>query len=174
MEKVGIFFGSDTGNTEKIAKRIFKKINSKNTFIYDISDSTKKIIDRYKILIFGVPTWYYGELQSDWDDFLPILKKISFKNKIVAIFGCGDQEDYSEYFCDAMWKIYKIVKKNGAILIGKWPNKGYFFKSSKALYNKKEFIGLAIDEDRQHKKSKKRINMWIKKILSEIKKIYKK
>ncbi|WP_343183859.1 flavodoxin FldA [Buchnera aphidicola (Ceratovacuna keduensis)] len=174
MKKIGIFFGSDTGNTENVAKKILKKINSKNVFLHDISNSTKNILNKYEILILGVPTWYYGELQSDWDDFLPILKKVSFKNKIVAIFGCGDQEDYSEYFCDAMYKIYKIIKKNGAILIGKWPIKGYNFESSKAIYDKKNFLGLVIDEDRQPKKSKIRIKIWVNKILSEIKKIYKK
>ncbi|WP_343154572.1 flavodoxin FldA [Buchnera aphidicola (Pseudoregma panicola)] len=174
MEKIGIFFGSDTGNTENVAKKILKEINSKNVFLHDISNSTKNTLNKYKILILGSPTWYYGELQSDWDDFFPILKKISFKNKIVAIFGCGDQEDYAEYFCDAMYTIYKIVKKNGAILIGKWSSKDYNFESSKALYNKKKFLGLVIDEDRQQKKSKIRIKIWVKKILSEIKKIYKK
>ncbi|MDE5285067.1 MAG: flavodoxin domain-containing protein, partial [Candidatus Blochmannia sp. A2] len=68
--------------------------------------------ERFNYLIFGIPTWYYGEVQSDWDDFLPILQNINFLNKNVALFGCGDQEDYSEYFCDALEKIYYILKKN--------------------------------------------------------------
>ncbi|WP_343188028.1 flavodoxin FldA [Buchnera aphidicola (Ceratoglyphina bambusae)] len=170
MEKIGIFFGSDTGNTEKVAKKIFKKMNKKKVSLYDISTVSRKIIEKYKILILGIPTWYYGDLQCDWDDFIPILKKISFKKKIVALFGCGDQEDYSEYFCDAMYKIYKILKKNNAIFIGKWPSKDYKFDSSKALYDKNNFIGLIIDEDRQPEKSEFRINLWIKQLLLEIKK----
>ncbi|WP_343191783.1 flavodoxin FldA [Buchnera aphidicola] len=171
MKKIGIFFGSDTGNTEKVAKKILKKIDLKDVNIHDISNSSKETIEKYNILILGIPTWYYGDLQSDWDDFLPILKNINFNNKTVALFGCGDQEDYSEYFCDAMGTIYKIVKKNGANLVGKWPTKNYFFDSSKALYNKKNFVGLAIDEDRQPKKTDIRINVWVKNILLEINKM---
>jgi len=169
MKKIGIFFGSDTGNTEKIANLIFKLIGSEHAKLYDISNVSKKEIEFYNILIFGIPTWYYGELQCDWDDFLPILKKIDFNKKIVAIFGCGDQEDYSEYFCDAMNEIHTIVRQNGANTIGKWSSKGYFFEKSKALVDKKHFLGLVIDEDRQKKLSHDRVKQWTSQILKEIK-----
>ncbi|WP_343188908.1 flavodoxin FldA [Buchnera aphidicola (Chaitoregma tattakana)] len=171
--EIGIFFGSDTGNTEIVAKKILKNINSKKVFLYDISDTSKEIIEKYKILFLGIPTWYYGDLQADWDDFIPILKTINFKKKVVALFGCGDQEDYSEYFCDAMKKIYKIVQNNGAILVGKWPIKNYFFNSSKALYDTKNFVGLIIDEDRQPEYSDTRIKTWTKNVLLEIENIKK-
>ncbi|QFQ32473.1 flavodoxin FldA [Buchnera aphidicola (Aphis fabae)] len=167
MEKIGIFFGSDTGNTEKIAKIIHQKIGKHNSFLYDISNTSKKDIESFNNLIFGIPTWYYGEVQCDWDDFLPILKKINFSNKTIALFGCGDQEDYSEYFCDALSVIYKIIKKNQAKIIGKWPTKGYNFDSSKALLNQDHFIGLILDEDRQSDQTKHRIKQWIKNIISE-------
>ncbi|MDE5285551.1 MAG: flavodoxin FldA, partial [Buchnera aphidicola] len=164
MKKIGIFFGSDTGNTEKIAKYIYKSIGSNIAEIYDISKIEKTDIERFNYLIFGIPTWYYGEVQSDWDDFLPILQNINFLNKNVALFGCGDQEDYSEYFCDALEKIYYILKKNKANIYGKWSTHGYSFKSSKALLNKDFFLGLILDEDRQPEKTKTRIKKWLKQI----------
>lgn len=167
MEKVGIFFGSDTGNTENIAKIIHKEIGKSNSILYDISNSSKQDIENFNNLIFGIPTWYYGEVQCDWDDFLPILKKINFSGKTIALFGCGDQEDYSEYFCDALSIIYNIVKKNHAKIIGKWPTKGYTFDCSKSLLNKDYFIGLTLDEDRQSNQTKHRIQKWIKNIISE-------
>ncbi|QCI24370.1 flavodoxin FldA [Buchnera aphidicola (Muscaphis stroyani)] len=165
MNKIGVFFGSDTGNTEKIAKLINKYIGEKKSCLYDIASSSQKDIENFKFLIFGIPTWYYGEVQCDWDDFLPTLKKIDFLNKKVAFFGCGDQEDYSEYFCDAMREVYNIVKKNKATIIGKWPTKGYHFDSSKALFNKSYFLGLALDEDRQSEKTESRVKKWIEEIL---------
>ncbi|CAL4042705.1 Flavodoxin 1 [Buchnera aphidicola (Phyllaphis fagi)] len=171
MEKIGIFFGSDTGNTEKIAKIIHKKIGENTSELYDISTCTQKDITKFNILMFGIPTWYYGEVQCDWDTFLPTLKTINFKNKIVSLFGCGDQEDYSEYFCDAIGIVYNIVKNQGAHLIGKWSTKGYTFEESKALLNNKYFVGLTIDEDRQSQKSETRINTWINNILLEIQNI---
>lgn len=166
MEKIGIFFGSDTGNTEKIAKLIQKNIDNSISTLYDISSSSsKKDIESFNNLIIGVPTWYYGEVQCDWDDFLPDLKKINFLNKNIALFGCGDQEDYGEYFCDALGTIYKILKKNQANIIGKWSTKGYKFEHSKALLDKNYFVGLVLDEDRQSEKTEKRVKKWIKNIL---------
>lgn len=165
MEKIGIFFGSDTGNTEKIAKIIQKSIGENICILHDISNSNKKDIEDFNFLILGIPTWYYGEVQCDWDDFLPTLKKIDFSNKTVALFGCGDQEDYGEYFCDALGTIYKTIKKNNAKIIGKWPTKEYKFESSKALLNKEYFVGLILDEDRQAEKTKERVLKWLKKIL---------
>ncbi|CAL4321044.1 flavodoxin FldA [Buchnera aphidicola] len=169
MEKIGIFFGSDTGNTEKIAKIIQKKIGKKKSLVYDISNSKIEDINNFSILIFGIPTWYYGEVQCDWDDWLPKLEKMNFKNKIIGLFGCGDQEDYSEYFCDGMGTLYKILKKKNATLIGKWPTEGYNFESSKALLNKKYFVGLVIDEDRQEDKTISRIEIWLKNFFIELK-----
>ncbi|QCI24938.1 flavodoxin FldA [Buchnera aphidicola (Rhopalosiphum padi)] len=165
MKKIGIFFGSDTGNTEKSAKLIHKEIGSNISILHDISNASKKDIEIFDYLILGVPTWYYGEIQCDWDDFLPTLKKINFLNKTIALFGCGDQEDYAEYFCDALGLIHKVLKKNNAKIVGKWPTIEYNFESSKALLNKDYFVGLALDEDRQPEKTEERIKTWIKNIL---------
>ncbi|CAL4326360.1 flavodoxin FldA [Buchnera aphidicola] len=165
MKKIGIFFGSDTGNTEKIARLIQKFIGKDISILHDISNSSKKDIEHFDFLILGVPTWYYGEVQCDWDDFLPILKKIDFSNKTVALFGCGDQEDYGEYFCDALGIIYNVIKKNKANIVGKWSTKKYSFEHSKALLNKDYFVGLVLDEDRQSDKTKLRVAEWIKQIL---------
>ena len=46
----------------------------------------KKKIAEFDMLILGIPTWYYGENQCDWDDFLPDLEEIDFTDKLVAIF----------------------------------------------------------------------------------------
>ncbi|WP_343128007.1 flavodoxin FldA [Buchnera aphidicola (Takecallis taiwana)] len=169
MKKIGIFFGSDTGNTEKIAKKIYSHIGSKDAEIYDIANATVNDINKFNILIFGIPTWYYGELQCDWDEFIPELKKINFANKVVALFGCGDQEDYSEYFCDGLGIIYNILKAQHAEFIGKWPIQGYQFEASKALIDKNHFVGLVIDEDRQEEYTQDRIKTWLKQIFQELK-----
>ncbi|PPI88723.1 flavodoxin FldA [Candidatus Pantoea edessiphila] len=167
MKNIGIFFGSDTGNTENVAQIIQKKIGNNIAKIYDIADSSREDLEIFDIILLGSPTWYYGELQCDWEDFLPILKKIKFNGKNVGLFGCGDQEDYTEYFCDAMGILYNVVLSNGAKIIGHWPTKGYNFESSKGLVNKDIFLGLAIDEDRQSHLTNDRVNKWVKQILNE-------
>ena len=68
---VGIFFGSTTGNTENIAELIsaaFGNIVSKTANIADITP--EDLLD-YDVLVLGIPTWNVGELQYDWEDFLP-------------------------------------------------------------------------------------------------------
>ena len=92
MAVVGLFYGSDTGNTENIAKMIQKQLGNELVDIRDIAKSTKEDIEGYDFLLFGIPTWYYGEAQADWDDFFPTLEEIDFTDKLVGIFGCGDQE----------------------------------------------------------------------------------
>ena len=94
---VGLFFGSDTGNTEKVANKIRDTLGADLVDIYDVAKATQEDLLKYDFLIFGCPTWYTGELQADWENFVPTLRQVSLNDKIVALFGCGDQEDYSEY-----------------------------------------------------------------------------
>ncbi|UDG81641.1 Flavodoxin 1 [Candidatus Profftia lariciata] len=168
MATIGIFFGSDTGNTENIAYMIYEKLGKEIAEVYDIAKSKKEDIAAFNILLFGIPTWYYGEAQCDWDDFFPSLAEIDFKGKFVALFGSGDQEDYAEYFCDAMRMVYDIIKPRGANIVGYWPVKDYFFESSKAIIDEKKFVGLAIDEDRQPELTVARVNEWVTQISHEM------
>ena len=48
MASVGIFFGSDTGNTEHVAKMIQKELGKKLVAVHDIAKSSKErlAIDR--------------------------------------------------------------------------------------------------------------------------------
>jgi flavodoxin I len=168
MASVGIFFGSDTGNTEAVAKMIQKELGKNLVEVKDIAKSTKEEIAEFSLLLFGIPTWYYGEAQCDWDDFFPDLEDIDFEDKLVAIFGCGDQEDYAEYFLDAMGQLGDIVESKGAIIVGNWPIEGYDFEASKAQIDDHTFIGLGIDEDRQPELTAPRVKQWSKQVFDEM------
>ncbi|PHR65890.1 flavodoxin FldA [Pseudidiomarina marina] len=168
MASVGIFFGSDTGNTEAVAQMIQKELGKHLIDVFDIAKSSKEDIASYDLLMFGIPTWYYGEAQCDWDDFFPELEEIDFNNKLIAIFGCGDQEDYAEYFLDAMGTIRDIVEARGGIIIGHWPTDGYEFEASRALVDDNHFVGLGIDEDRQPELTKERVQKWCAQIRDEM------
>ena len=168
MASVGIFFGSDTGNTEAVAEMIQAALGSQLVEVKDIANSTKEEIAEFSLLLFGIPTWYYGEAQCDWDDFFPELEDIDFNDKLVAIFGCGDQEDYAEYFLDAMGQLGQIVESKGAIIVGNWSTEGYEFEASKALVDDDHFIGLGIDEDRQPELTESRVKEWTKQIYNEM------
>lgn len=168
MASVGLFFGSDTGNTETVAGMIQKELGEQLVDVRDIAKSSKEEIAQFDLLILGIPTWYYGEAQADWDDFFPELEEIDFTNKLVAIFGCGDQEDYAEYFLDAMGTLRDIVEARGAIIMGHWPTEGYTFEASKALVDDQHFVGLGIDEDRQPDLTEGRVKAWCKQLVDEM------
>ncbi|VFP84131.1 Flavodoxin 1 [Candidatus Erwinia haradaeae] len=168
MAQIGIFFGSDTGNTEKIAKMIQIKMGPHIAEVFDIANSSKEDLEKFNILLLGIPTWYYGEAQCDWDDFFPILEEINFAGKLVALFGCGDQGDYSDYFCDAMGIIRDIIELKSASIIGHWPTNGYIFETSKAMVDATHFVGLTIDEDRQPELTQERIDRWVQQIYVEM------
>ncbi|GAA4889001.1 flavodoxin FldA [Ferrimonas pelagia] len=167
MASVGLFFGSDTGNTEAVAKMIQKKLGEL-VAVKDIAKSSKEEIDEFSLLILGIPTWYYGEAQCDWDDFFPELEQLDFNDKLVAIFGCGDQEDYAEYFLDAMGQLGDIVRDRGAIIVGHTSTEGFEFEASKALVDDNTFVGLGIDEDRQPELTEQRVDAWVKQIYEEM------
>lgn len=170
MASVGIFFGSDTGNTEAVAKMIQQQLGTKLVHVQDIAKSSKEDIDNFDLLLLGIPTWYYGEAQCDWDDFFPELEQIDFSSKLVAIFGCGDQEDYAEYFCDAMGTVRDIVETKGGTILGYTSTEGYEFEASKAIVEGEDdlFVGLCIDEDRQPELTDSRVKSWVEQIYQEM------
>ena len=171
MVITGIFFGSDTGNTENIAKMIQKQLGKDVADVHDIAKSSKEDLEAYDILLLGIPTWYYGEAQCDWDDFFPTLEEIDFNGKLVALFGCGDQEDYAEYFCDALGTIRDIIEPRGATIVwspGQQLGGAIISEASCCLADDDHFVGLAIDEDRQPELTAERVEKWVKQISEEL------
>ena len=157
MANIGIFFGSDTGNTEKVAEKIATKLSLD---AQDIAGNSSDIFDDYDLLILGTPTANYGEMQPDWDYFVPEMEEADLKGKKVALFGLGDQVDYPDSFLDAMGELAEMVEDAGGELIGEWPTDGYAFNDSRAVKDGR-FVGLALDEDRQPELTDDRIATWL-------------
>ena len=169
MAQVGLFYGTDTGNTERVADMIKDKIGADKVDVYDIASASAADFAKYDKIILGQPTWYYGELQSSWDDFWDDFKSVDFTNKQVACFGLGDQADYAEYFLDAMGLMHDVALENGSIPSGYWSTDGYQFDESKAVTEDGEFfVGLAIDEDQQPEMTAERVDQWVDQIKEEM------
>jgi flavodoxin I len=168
VSKIGLFFGSDEGNTEKVAYRIQKRLGSDVVDVRDIADVTQLDFADYDKIILGIPTWDFGQIQSDWEEFWDDISAVDFTDKTVAFFGLGDQFGYGDYFLDAMGMLHDVVIKSGAEIIGHWPTEGYEFDASKAeIPGAKKFIGLALDEDQQENLTAERLNRWCKQIHAE-------
>tara|TARA_R110001592_G_scaffold15590_11_gene67715 strand:- start:50 stop:550 length:501 start_codon:yes stop_codon:yes gene_type:complete len=164
--KAKIIYGSDTGNTEVIADDLVKLLNKSEVLTVD--ELEKRDWEDNELYILGIPTWYDGELQSDWEDYLDNFQEINFTGKTVAIFGLGDQVGYAEWFCDGVGILADIVEKNGGKIIGNWPTDGYEFEASKAVMNTNNtFYGLCIDEDNQPELTQERLKQWVKQLKQE-------
>jgi flavodoxin I len=121
-----------------------------------------------KLFILGIPTWDFGQIQSDWEEFWDDIEAIDFSAKTVAFFGLGDQFGYSDYFLDAMGMLHEIVSRTCKKIIGYWPTEGYEFLASKAnIPELNVFVGLAIDEDHQEDLTGERLNRWCTQIHTE-------
>lgn len=167
MEKIGLFFGSDTGCTEIVAKMIQERLSNYEVVIKDVYDIDGDEMLQYNKLIFGLSTWHDGQLQSAWDDYYNEFSKLDLNGKTIALFGLGDQYGYSTYFCDGIGVIGKLAEENGATIIGNWPTEGYEHDESKAELDSETFIGLCLDEDNQDELTEERVNQWCEQIAGE-------
>ncbi|KAM3098597.1 flavodoxin FldA [Phormidesmis sp. 146-35] len=161
MSKIGLFWGTQTGNTQTIAEKIQEEFGGESAVtLYDISAADTSDFEDYECLIIGCPTWNIGELQADWDGFFDELDDIDFSGKKVAYFGAGDQIGYADNFQDAMGILEEKISSLGGQTVGYWSSEGYEHQESKAVRNGK-FVGLAIDEDNQPELTHDRIKTWV-------------
>lgn len=166
--KIGLFFGSDDGNTESVSHRIADRLEEGVLDILDISDANQMSFADYDAIMLGIPTWDFGQIQSDWEEFWDDMLEVDFTGKKVALFGLGDQFGYGDFFLDAMGMLHDVIKENGATIIGHWSVEGYEFDASKALTeDKRHFVGLALDEDQQPEQTSARLNTWLAQIATE-------
>jgi flavodoxin I len=167
---IGLFYGTDTGNTEAVAKKIVAKIEEKlgagSIEMMEIYQKNTADMAKYDLLILGMPTWNDGELQGDWEEYIPKMELIDFSNKKVAFFGLGDQYGYASYFCDALGVFASIVEDRKGTLCGLTSTEGYEHDFSKAERDG-QFVGLCLDVDNQDDQTEDRLNKWIPEVLAE-------
>lgn len=175
MDKIGIFFGTDTGRTRLVAKQIAKKLGEVAAAPVNIGRTILADFLAHDRLIVGSPTLGEGELpgestglsQPSWEEFLPQLADADLSGKTVAIFGLGDQQKYPDEFVDAIGILHDAFVARGASVVGRWPVAGYEFKASRAV-DGDHFLGLAIDQHHQAMLSESRIDAWLEQIKPEL------
>jgi flavodoxin I len=158
MENIAVIYGSSLDNTKDIAIRIAQRLGGVEVF--DIASIKETDLESFNKLILGTSTWRGGELQDDWDFFLPKLEKVSLTGKTIALFGLGDAACYPDTFVDGMGIIYETIKDKGCTIVGAVPTTGYSYEASRAL-DGSTFVGLPIDEDNENDLSDARIDNWV-------------
>lgn len=162
MKKIGIFYGSTTGNTEQVAQLIAADMGMAAADVHDVSKASPSDIAGYDVVLFGASTWGDGDLQDDMHDFLDGVGAIDLKGKQAAVFGCGD-ESMSDTFCNGVDAVYKAVAATGASMIGAFDVEGYDFSHSDAVEGGVA-EGLLIDNMNHEGMTADRVNRWCNEI----------
>lgn len=176
MSKIGIFFGTDTGSTRLVAKKIFSLLGE------ELADKPKNInrtspaeLLRYDALILGTPSYGVGDLpglavgcqEPNWQEFVPHLDDVDLSGKRVALFGLGNQERYASRFASSLIQLYRVFYGYGADIIGPWSTEGYQFEHSDSIIDN-QFVGLVLDQRTQPFLTEERIKAWLAQITPQL------
>ncbi len=168
MAKIGIFFGTDTGRTRRVAKLIAQRLGEAADAPLNINRVTAADLAAYRVLILGTPTLGDGELPgldngaqtASWLEFMPQLEGQDWSDKTVAIFGLGDQDKYPNEFVDAIAILHDAVTGCGAKVVGETAAEGYRFNRSQSVVDGR-FLGLALDQINQAALTEVRVDAWL-------------
>ncbi|MFV8818447.1 flavodoxin [Haliea sp. E17] len=168
MQSIGMFFGTETGTTRLIAKKLYKilgeDIASKPL---NVNRITVEEFLQYDALILGTPSYGVGDipglsagcLERNWGEFLQQLGSPDLSGKRIAMFGLGAQERYSERFASSLFALYRVFEGLGAEMVGDWPVDGYTFDHSASVIDGR-FVGLVIDQRTQGMYTEQRLKDW--------------
>ncbi|PID27832.1 MAG: flavodoxin [Candidatus Cloacimonadota bacterium] len=112
--KVLISYGSTTGNTQSMAEELVNKLGAKglDVTIKNVTETEAGDLNEFDFYLFGCSTWGNGELQDDFDAFVPTLEGADMSGKKCAVFGLG--ETSWPDFCASVDIIEKILKEGKA------------------------------------------------------------
>ncbi|GGW91973.1 flavodoxin FldB [Alteromonas halophila] len=170
---IGLFYGSTTCYTEMAAEKIQAQLNElfddQVVDVHNIEEVALSNTANYDILIFGISTWDFGELQEDWESHWDEVHQLDLSGKIVALYGLGDQIGYTDWFQDALGMLHEAIAPSGCKIIGAWPNQGYDFAESKGLNaDGSHFVGLSLDDENQYEQTDDRIRDWCTQLIEEL------
>lgn len=166
---IGIFYGSNSGNTEAVANKIAQKLGIPSANVHNVASANAEELSKYDCLLFGSSTWGFGDLQDDWEAFIKRAKAVNLAGKKVALFGCGDSYSYDSTFCNALGIIRDELAQTGCSFIGEVnpADLGYSSIGSEVCKDGR-MVGLAIDEDNEIDRTDIRIEAWISTFSAEL------
>jgi flavodoxin I len=156
MNKIGIFFGTDSGTTRLMAKKMAKLLGDVAAKPLNVNRTTADEMLQYDALILGTPSYGVDQLpgkstkieDGSWEEFMPQLADKDLSGKVIALYGLGDQEKYPDRFAHSLIHLYRWCVAGGAKVVGQWSTEGYTFKQSPAVVDG-QFVGLVLDQQSQ-------------------------
>lgn len=165
MKKIGLFYGTNSGKTKRIAEMIQHEFGKKNVDIFNIVGIKPEDITKYDNLILGTSAWGVGDMQDDWEELIDDIVELDLSTQKIALYGLGDQVEYPESFVDGLGTIYCRMP-NKENIVGFVSTEGYKYYFSSAEKNGM-FVGLAIDEDKQPELTEERVKKWVSQLKKE-------
>jgi flavodoxin I len=170
MDKIGIFFGTETGTTRLVAKKIHARLGDELAAKpLNVNRIEPSVLMAHDALILGcpscgvsqIPGQSAGCLESNWEEFLGKLPvDLDLSGKRIALFGLGAQECYPDRFASSLRRLYDVLSGWGAEMVGSWSTEGYRFDHSDAVLDGR-FIGLVIDQRTQGMLTEARLDGWV-------------
>lgn len=158
-KKIGIFYGSTTGQTAEAAQMIAKALGVPNEDVHDVGQTAPSAMGDYDVLILGTSTWGSGDLQDEWQDFIQGASELDLKGKQGAVFGCGDGS-FSDTFCGGVGTLYTEMLPTGIQFLGRgYGVEGYDFEESPAEIDG-QYVGLLLDRTNHDDLTEGRVKGW--------------
>lgn len=158
MNKIAILYGSSGGNAESVARQV-QDLFDGQADIYNVEHVSIDEIKDYPYYVVGTSTTGIGDLQDDWEGFLPSFAELDFTGKKVAIFALGDSASYSTSFAESMKVVYDDIFDKVEI-VGRVADEGYIYDDSTAVIDGL-WVGLPIDEDNEYDMTEERLVKWV-------------
>lgn len=167
MAITGIFFGSDTGNTENIAKMIQNSLVKTLPMSMTLQKAAKKIWKHMTFCCWASQPGITAKRSVTGMTSSRLSKRLILMVNWLRCLVVATRK-ITQNTCDALGTIRDIIEPRGATIVGHWPTAGYHFEASKGLADDDHFVGLAIDEDRQPELTAERVEKWVKQISEEL------
>ncbi|HAR39450.1 MAG: flavodoxin [Bacteroidetes bacterium GWD2_45_23] len=164
MNKIAILYGSSGGNVTSVARQV-QDLFDGNADIYNVMEVSLEEIKDYTYYIIGTSTTGIGDLQDDWEGFLPSFSRLDFTGKKAAIFALGDSASYSTSFAESMKVVFDEIQDKVQI-VGRVPDEGYTYDDSTAVIDGL-WVGLPIDEDNEYDLTQERLEKWVESLKQE-------
>ncbi len=161
---IAVVYGSTTGMTAEAACKIAEKLGAA---CLNVAEADPEQLESYDALILGSSTWGAGDLQDDWEAFLPKLRAMNLKGKKAAVFGTGDHYSFADTFCLALVTLRDAAHSAGAEIIGEAPVAGYDALTSEVCRDGL-CVGLALDSQNQPEMTEPRIETWCAGLLQKL------
>ena len=108
MKKIGIFYGSSTGTTSELAQKIAKAVGAEAN-CFDVANASAEDAASFDVLLLGSSTWGIGDLQDDWESFLPELASQNLSGKAVALLVAVTQIAIQTLSAKLLLRLRKVL-----------------------------------------------------------------